>query len=106
MPHACVGCAGLHLRVCALPPASWFLASIAMLPFRRECPMTQKLVSKKDLRLVFGVPYSFAHIARLEAAGQFPKRLRLGACRVAWLAQEVQNWIDERVALRNSTSPS
>jgi prophage regulatory protein len=83
-------------------PASWLLASIAMLPFRRECP----LVSKKEVRLVFGVPYSFAHIARLEAAGQFPKRLRLGACRVAWLAAEVQNWIDERVALRNSTSPS
>ena len=68
--------------------------------------MTQKLVSKKDLRLVFGVPYSFAHIARLEAAGQFPKRLRLGACRVAWLTEEVQSWIDERVAKRNTTSPS
>ena len=66
--------------------------------------MTQKLVSKKELRLVFGVPYSFAHIARLEAAGQFPKRIRLGACRVAWLAAEVQNWIDERVALRNTAS--
>jgi prophage regulatory protein len=55
--------------------------------------MTQKLVSKKELKIVFGVPYSFAHIARLEAAGQFPKRVRLGACRVAWLAAEVQNWI-------------
>jgi prophage regulatory protein len=48
---------------------------------------------------------SFQHIARLEAAGQFPKRVRLGACRVAWVAEEVQGWIDERVALRNS-SPS
>ena len=68
--------------------------------------MTQKLVSKKELRLVFGVPYSFAHIARLEAAGQFPKRIRLGACRVAWLSAEVQNWIDERVAQRSTASPS
>jgi len=68
--------------------------------------MTRKLVSKKELRIVFGVPYSFAHIARLEVAGQFPRRVRLGACRVAWLADEVQNWIDDRVALRNSTSPS
>ena len=31
--------------------------------------MTQQLVSKKELKSVFGVPYSFAHIARLEAAG-------------------------------------
>ena len=29
--------------------------------------MTQKLVSKKELKSVYGVPYSFAHIARLEA---------------------------------------
>ena len=69
--------------------------------------MTQRLVTKKELRSLFGVPYSFAHIARLEAAGQFPKRVRLGACRVAWLAEEVQGWIDERVATRDTaTSPS
>ncbi len=64
--------------------------------------MTRKLVSKKELKSVYGVPYSFAHIARLEAAGQFPKRVRLGACRVAWVADEVQGWIDERVALRDA----
>ncbi len=69
--------------------------------------MTQKLVTKKELKSVYGVPYSFAHIARLEAAGRFPKRIRLGACRVAWLAEEVQSWIDERVASRNvASSPS
>jgi prophage regulatory protein len=65
--------------------------------------MTQKLVTKKELKTVFGVPYSFAHIARLEASGQFPQRVRLGACRVAWLAEEVQAWIDERVARRQAT---
>lgn len=62
--------------------------------------MTQKLVSKKELRSIFGVPYSFAHIARLEVAGQFPKRVKLGACRVAWVASEVQGWIDDRIAQR------
>jgi prophage regulatory protein len=54
------------------------------------------------LKSVYGVPYSFAHIARLEVAGLFPKRVRLGACRVAWVADEVQVWIDERVALRDA----
>lgn len=69
--------------------------------------MTQQLVSKKELKTVFGVPYSFAHVARLEAAGQFPKRVKLGACRVAWVAEEVQDWIDERVTSRNiASSPS
>ena len=65
--------------------------------------MSTKLVSKKELKTVYGVPYCFAHIARLEAAGLFPKRVRLGACRVAWIAEEVQNWIDERIANRDRT---
>jgi prophage regulatory protein len=94
------------LILCFSLPASWFLASIAMLPLSRECPMTRKLVSKKELKSVYGVPYSFAHIARLEVAGQFPRRVRLGACRVAWVADEVQTWIDERVARRDMASPS
>jgi prophage regulatory protein len=58
--------------------------------------MTRKLVSKKDLKTVYGIPYCLPHIARLEAAGKFPKRLRLGACRVAWYADEVEDWIDSR----------
>jgi prophage regulatory protein len=41
--------------------------------------MARKLVSKKDLKAVYGIPYCFAHIARLEAAGQFPQRVRLVA---------------------------
>jgi prophage regulatory protein len=43
----------------------------------------RKLVSKKELRSINGIPYSFAHIARLEKAGHFPERLMLGACKVA-----------------------
>ena len=68
--------------------------------------MTRKLVSKKELKSLYGVPYSFAHIARLEIAGQFPKRIKLGACRVAWIAEEVDDWIEERIANRVQTSPS
>jgi prophage regulatory protein len=64
--------------------------------------MTQKLVSKKELKSVFGVPYCPAHIARLEAAGQFPKRVVLGACRVAWVSEEVAAWIDERISKRTN----
>lgn len=64
--------------------------------------MTQKLVTKKELKSVYGIPYSFVHIARLEQAGAFPKRVQLGKCRVAWLAAEVEAWIDERAALRHA----
>ncbi len=57
---------------------------------------SRKLVSKKELKSIYGVPYSFAHISRLEKAGLFPKRIQLGACRVAWFAEEVETWIEER----------
>ncbi len=62
--------------------------------------MTQKLVSKKELKSVYGIPYSFAHIARLEHAGDFPKRIKLGVCRVAWMAEEIEGWITERANRR------
>lgn len=65
---------------------------------QRSTSMQQvrKLVSKKELKTVHGIPYSFAHIARLEKAGQFPKRIQLGACRVAWWEDEVEDWKSSR----------
>jgi len=59
--------------------------------------MIDRLVGKKELRTL--VLYCDAHIARLEAAGQFPKRLRLGngpRCRVGWRESEVKAWIDSK----------
>ncbi len=58
--------------------------------------MLRKLVSKKELKSVYGIPYSFAHIARLEKAEKFPIRVNLGQCRVAWYADEIEAWIDSR----------
>jgi prophage regulatory protein len=63
--------------------------------------MTQlRLVSKKELKSVYGIPYSSVHIGRLERAGAFPKRVQLGQCRVAWVCEEVETWIAERIAKR------
>lgn len=61
----------------------------------------KKLVSKKELKSVFGIPYSFQHIWRLEQAGKFPKRLRIGPNRVAWMYEEVDEWIEGWKALRD-----
>jgi prophage regulatory protein len=67
---------------------------------------TKQVVSKKELKTVCGIPYSPQHIARLEAAGKFPKRIQLGQNRVAWLLTEVEEWIDARIASRDATVPS
>lgn len=60
----------------------------------------KQLVSKKELRTVCGIPYSPQHIARLEQAGHFPRRIRLGQNRVVWLLSEVEEWLDKRIAQR------
>ena len=56
-----------------------------------------KILSKKALREL--VLYSPQHVARLEKAGLFPKRVQLGSNRVGWVEQEVLDWLEER--LRN-----
>jgi len=61
-----------------------------------------QLVSKKELKTVCGIPYAPQHIARLEKAGRFPKRIPLGQNRVAWLLSEVDEWISARIAKRET----
>ena len=101
----CARCDGPHTALCSAVPVNWLTRALQR-PFHEGLAMTRKLVSKKELKSVYGVPYCFAHVARLEAAGKFPKRVTLGACRVAWVAEEVEAWIEERVANRTQTSPS
>ena len=49
-----------------------------------------KLLSLNDLR-DRGVPYHRVHIARLERAGKFPRRVRLNdAGRVAWVESRIR----------------
>lgn len=47
-----------------------------------------------------GVTYSNWHISRLEKAGKFPQRVKFGA-RVFWVEDEVDAWIQERIAERD-----
>ena len=57
------------------------------------------LLTREDLPRL-GLNLSPSTLLRLEAAGQFPKRLRIGAHSVAWLASEINEHIaklaDER----------
>ena len=61
--------------------------------------MTMRILSKKELRVL--VLYSPAHIDRLEKAGLFPKRVHLGPCRVGWIEDEVLDWLQRRIDLRD-----
>jgi prophage regulatory protein len=63
-----------------------------------------RLLSKKQVREK--VLYSPAHIARLEAAGKFPKRIRLGQGRVGGLELEIDEWLCARIAERDNPTGS
>lgn len=63
-----------------------------------------RILSKRQLREL--VLYSPQHIARLEAAGKFPKRIQLGECRVGWIEAEVLEWLQERITRRDQSNGS
>lgn len=58
-----------------------------------------RIITKEELRRL--VPYCDQHLGRLERAGKFPKRLKLGENRVGWLLCEVETWIGARKAERD-----
>jgi len=43
------------------------------------------------------IPYSSTHLYRLEDQGDFPKRKRIGANRIAWVRTEVEQWLAQRM---------
>ena len=47
--------------------------------------------------VVARVPYSRAHLYRLEDQVDFPKRKRIGANRIAWVRTEVEQWLAQRM---------
>jgi predicted DNA-binding transcriptional regulator AlpA len=50
-----------------------------------------------------GINLSNSTMLRLEAAGQFPRRVRIGAHSVAWLASEIHEHIAKLAAERGAS---
>jgi len=59
-----------------------------------------RILSKRQLKEM--VLYSPQHIARLEKAGLFPKRIQLGPNRVGWVESEVRDWLQQRLDSRET----
>ncbi len=63
---------------------------------------TLRLLTKKQVREL--CLYSFAHTARLEAQGLFPKRIKLGrhrGSRVGYCEAEIKAWLQSRISERS-----
>ena len=62
--------------------------------------IVMRILSKRQLKEL--VLYSPQHVARLEKAGAFPKRVNLGPNRVGWVAEEVLDWLQDRLDRREA----
>ena len=60
--------------------------------------LVMRILSKRQVKEM--VLYSPQHIARMEKAGLFPKRVPLGPNRVGWVEREVLDWLQIRIARR------
>ena len=63
--------------------------------------IVMRILSKRQLKEM--VLYSPQHIARLEKAGTFPKRVQIGPNRVGWVEDEVLDWLQMRLDRREDT---
>lgn len=61
--------------------------------------IVMRLLSKRQLKEM--VLYSPQHIARLEKAGTFPRRVQIGPNRVGWVEAEVLDWLQTKLNVRD-----
>jgi prophage regulatory protein len=67
-----------------------------------------RIVPFHELDPVYGIPYSRAHVDRLEKTGEFPRRVKLGEGgpgAIGWVDDELADYIAKRVAARDRADP-
>ncbi|GAA6180110.1 hypothetical protein NBRC116594_15480 [Shimia sp. NS0008-38b] len=60
------------------------------------------LATRADLKRL-GIMVSNSTLLRWEARGRFPRRVRLAGTSVAWLLNEIEQWLAERAEERSRT---
>jgi prophage regulatory protein len=68
----------------------------------REREHLTRLLTWKQLKEIFGIPFCREHARRLEKKGRFPKRLRLSPQKIAYLETEIVDWLKARAEERSS----
>lgn len=77
---------------------SWPTAdSVAVdVPSTEHPPTRYKVLLSYDELAPMGIRYSRPHLIRMEAKGQFPKRVLLSPGRIAWRKSDIEAWIANR----------
>jgi|TARA_B110000263_G_C14842868_1_gene300537 prophage regulatory protein len=66
-----------------------------------EILTTSPIIIISNKEVLSRVPYSSVQIWRKENAGEFPRRVKLGANRVGWVESEIESWISSKIAERD-----
>ena len=66
----------------------------------------QPLVVDRQGLAKLGIIYSKRQLLDMEAAGQFPRRIRLSERKVVWRVADVEAWLDERELDSQQTKPA
>jgi prophage regulatory protein len=66
--------------------------------------VSMRVLRFPELKERLGIPYSRVHVDRLEKAGQFPRRIKIGVNSVGWLESELTEWLRARMAARDAAA--
>jgi prophage regulatory protein len=58
------------------------------------------VLTREDLKRM-GIKVSNTSLLRWEALGRFPRRIRMAGTTVAWLAIEIEAWLEQRASERS-----
>lgn len=61
-----------------------------------------RLLSFVELKSVKGIAYSKAHVHRLIRVGKFPRPIKLGENRNAWIESEIDSHIESKIMERDT----
>jgi prophage regulatory protein len=61
----------------------------------------RRLLDYKALRKL-GIPWTRIHLARLEAAGEFPLHINVGKASIAWFEDEIDDFLEKKAIERDA----
>jgi prophage regulatory protein len=62
-----------------------------------------RLLDYSDLRPRKGISYTRRHLKRKCDAGSFPKPIPVSDTKIAWIEEEIDDWLEARKRLRDET---
>ncbi len=68
------------------------------LPREMSAPEKGPIVRHPDLKVKFGIDWSFEHCSRMSKLGKFPPKVKLSYRCVGWFENDLKRWLAERAA--------